>query len=116
MPEPEILSEIEKAIKTPHLYSSGEPKNRLRAAFDALVSQSFTDIFGEEPRSRMNARQQLNAAKKENYPAHWRAIVALREALRVSEHTLHLREYEDLKPKIEGFIKNQLGKLFEAVK
>ena len=116
MPEQEILSEIEKAIKSPHLYSAQEPKNKLRAAFDALVSQSFSTIFGEEPRSRMNARQKLNSSKQEDHPEHWEIIVALREALRVSEHTLHSREYADHSATIEEFIKIELKSLFERVK
>jgi len=116
MPEQEILTEIEKAIESPHLFCAQEPKNKLRAAFDALVSQSFAAIYGEEPLSRMNARQRLNASKRHDYSEHWETIVALREALKVSEYTLNSREYSDQGEKIEGFIKKQLTKLFEAVK
>ena len=116
MPEQEILKEIENAIQNPQLYSASDAKNKLRAAFDALVSQTFAGIYGEEPRSRMNARQKLNSSKKEDHPDDWQTILALRDALRISEQTLHSREYVEHALKIEGFIKKQLKDLFDAIK
>ena len=117
MVQKDILSEIEEAIRTPEAYVVGEAKNRLRAAFDTSVSQAFAEIFGEEPLSRMNARQKLNNANEsEHTDVEWERIVALREALRVSEHTLHAKDYSDHGAKIGGFITQQLRRLYDALK
>ncbi|MDQ1637701.1 MAG: hypothetical protein QOF62_1040 [Pyrinomonadaceae bacterium] len=113
----QILIAIKQAIDDPEEYSSGESKNQLRAAFDALTSQVYASIFGAEPLSRMNARQELNALKKKDYKAgQWKKIEVLREALRVSEYTLHAKDYLDHTEDISGFINNNLQPLYKAVK
>jgi len=115
MVQKDILSEIENAIRSPENYGVGESKNRLRAAFDACVSQAFADIFGEEPLSRMSARQKLNSVNEKDRPDVERKIVALREALRISEITLHAKDYSDHGMRISRFITHQLKQLYDAL-
>lgn len=115
MVQKDILTEIEHAIANPEKYATGESKNRLRAAFDTCVSQAFADIFGEEPLSRMNVRQKLNSLT-EKYPLDVeRKINALRDALRVSEFTLHAKDYSFHGARISGFITGQLKRLYDAL-
>ncbi len=79
-------SVIQKAIKNPAQYSSGEGKNLLRAAFDIVTAEAYASIFGPEDISLMNMRQTLNACKKRGYKAaQWRIIEPLREALKEAE-------------------------------
>ena len=100
-----ILEKIVDAIQNPEQYGSGEGKNQLRAAFDAVTSQAYASIFGQEPLSRMNARQILNACEEEKYePNKWKIIQCLREAIRASELSLHASDYSDhsegIKPEV----------------
>lgn len=115
MVQKDILTEIEHAIRHPENYVVGESKNRLRAAFDTCVSQAFADIFGEEPLSRMNVRQKLNSLTEAYPPDVERKIVALREALRVSEFTIHAKDYSYHGSRISGFITRQLKQLYDAL-
>jgi hypothetical protein len=111
-----ILTVIEKAINDPESYSSGEEKNQLRAAFDALISQVYASIFGTEPLSRMNARKRLNESKKGRRPAaQWRIIQLLRDAISESETSLYAAGYEDHVEDIHAFIADHLKGLYEAL-
>jgi hypothetical protein len=111
-----ILREIRKAIQNPEEYASGEGKTQLRASFDAMTSQAYASIFGQEPLSRMNARQELNAAQKKKYTAaKWKLILRLREAMKASELSLHASDYSDHGEDIQGFIKDELKGLYEVL-
>jgi lysine/ornithine N-monooxygenase len=111
-----ILSVIRKAIADPEAYSSGVEKNQLRAAFDALTSQVYASLFGDEPLSRMNARKKLNQCKKKGHTdAQWKIIKLLREAIRESETSLYAAGYEDHVEDISAFIEDHLTELYEAL-
>jgi hypothetical protein len=111
-----ILKEIRDAVGNPKNHSSGQQKKKLRAAFDALSSQVYSSLFGEEPASRMNTRQKLNACEEKDYaPADWLLIERLRTAIRASETTLHAKDYSENSPRIEGFINHYLKSLYELL-
>ncbi|SRR6266567_2479819 len=111
-----IIAEFENAIENPEEYGSGEARNKLRAAFDLMSSQVCRSILGNEPLSRMNARQMLNGCKQEDFPAdQWNVIARLREAIRASETTIHAKDYSDHTDDISFFISKHLKGLYEVL-
>lgn len=112
----DICREIQNAIQSPEKYSSGKEKFQLRVAFDLFCSQIYASIFNEQMITRMNARQRLNGCREGDYPREtWKSILELREAIRVSEYTLHARDYSDHTENIERFINHNLTRLYETV-
>jgi hypothetical protein len=117
MAKKQVLNVIESAIKNPADYTSGNEKNKLRAAFDILTSETYASIFGSENISLLNMRQTLNSCTKREYKAkQWKIIERLREALRESETSLHASDYSDHTEDIENFIRGPLKQFYEGVK
>ena len=112
----QVLNVIRKAIKNPELYGSGAEKNELRAAFDALTSQVYFELFGKEPASRINARIKLNTLKKgRRSVAQWNIVLLLRDAIKESETSLFAAGYTDHAADIEAFIAEHLTGLYNAL-
>jgi hypothetical protein len=92
MVDPELFKLLETAIAAPEDYCEGDGKDRLRAAFDAVSSQVFAAIFGQEPPSRANARLTLNSASSNQYSKEmWELIQRLSFAIGEADNSLHRR-------------------------
>jgi hypothetical protein len=117
MIDPELFRLLEDAIAKPKDYSSGNGKDRLRAAFDAVTSQIFAGIFGHEPPSRANARLALNSARKADFSGEiWSVVGCLSFAINEADASLHRKDYSEHESLIEKFVINALRPLVELFK